>query len=75
MTVFDDPEAAFEEMEWLVQQTGKTHLIKHHTKGRYKVVREYGNSNDGTIVARMSRSLDWRDYLPTQVQKVIGRVT
>ena len=73
MTVFDDLEAAFEEMEWLVETTGKTHLIKHHTRGRYRVIREYISSDDGTIVARLARKRDFRDHLPVQVQKVIGR--
>lgn len=73
MTVFDDLEAAFEEMEWLVKTTGKTHLIKHHRIGKYKVVREYCNSDNGEILARMAKHRDFRDYLPVQLQKVIGR--
>jgi len=73
LTVFDDLEAAFEEMEWLVETTGKAHLIKHHSRGRYKVIREYITSDDGKIVARMGRKLDFRDHLPPQLQKIIGR--
>jgi hypothetical protein len=73
LTVFDDLEAAFEEMEWLVQRTGKTHLIKHHKRGKYKVVREYCTSDNGNILARMAKHKDFRDHLPVQLQKVIGR--
>jgi hypothetical protein len=70
MTVFTDLEAAFEELEFMVQQTGRVYLLKHHTLGKYKVVREYINSDDGTILARMS-PVRVRKF-PT-VQHIIGR--
>lgn len=74
MTVFTDLEAAFEEMEWLVKETGRTHLIKAHKGGKYRVIREYTNSNNGTVLARMAKHRDFRDHLPVQIQKVIGRL-
>lgn len=73
MTVFTDLEAAFEELEWMVRTTGRVHLLKHHKRGKYKVIREYINSDNGTILVRMSPKRDFRDHLPAQVQKVIGR--
>lgn len=75
MTVFTDLEAALEELNWLVEQTGKTHLLKHHTRGKYKVVREYINSHDDKLIARLSQNFDFRDFLQPQLQKVIGRIS
>lgn len=70
MTIFTDLDAALEELEWLVENTGRTHLIKHHTRGRYKVIREYISSDDGKIIARLAPK---RDYQALTMQKVIGR--
>lgn len=72
MTIFTDLEAALEELTWLVEQTGKTHLLKHHTRGKYKVVREYINSHDDKLIARLSpKRVQTKEE--TQLQKIIGR--
>lgn len=59
MTVFTDLDAAREECEFLVEMTGRVHLVKRGPKKRsghqtYRVVREYINSDDGTILMRLS---------------------
>jgi len=59
MTKFTDLDAAREECEFLVQQTGRVHLVKRGPKQRggeqtYRVCREYINSDDGTILMRLS---------------------
>ena len=56
----------------MVEQTGKTHLLKHHTRGKYKVVREYINSHDDKLIARLSpKRVQTKEE--TQLQKIIGR--
>lgn len=68
MTVFTDLDAAREECEWLVETTGRTHLIKHHKKGTYKVIREYVNSDNGTVLMRMAPK---RNFAALSQNKVI----
>lgn len=72
-TVFTCPVAALEELSFLVETTQRPHLIKR-IRGEYIVAREYSTSNLLTATARLAPSQDFRDSLPEQLQKVIGRV-
>lgn len=54
MTTFDRLEWAMEELRFMVEETRKTHLIKHAPGGRYKVIQEYANASMKGLVARLS---------------------
>lgn len=54
MTTFDHLDYAMDELRFMVEETRKTHLIKHAPGGRYKVIQEYANASTDGLVARLS---------------------
>ncbi len=54
MTIFDQLDYAMDELRFMVEETRKTHLIKHTAGNRFKVIQEYKNTNAKGLVARLS---------------------
>jgi len=54
LTIFDQLDYAMDELRFMVEETRRTHLIKHASGNRFKVIQEYRNTNAKGLVARLS---------------------